>query len=297
MKKTMKKWGKKRRKGGQKTLNRQQKKCSPYASLHKIGKNTCVTPDMVVQIKNAFNRENPNKPIQTNDTRKIIETIKKEYKCSEDTCWLSTIKNASIRKQIERKIFVPEIPPEWKKNPNEWLSNINIVNVLNQYEEAYPYFRFIGPSPIDFATISNGTCITKEICSLHINNISPKNQIGIIFNLDKHNEPGSHWVSLYIDHSTNQGNGIYYFDSASTDVPNEIDLLMKRFAEESGLPIVSNSVEHQRGNTECGMYSLFFIIHMLLSNNRKKMFEQRFNSANHILKDSDVEAYRRIYFS
>jgi hypothetical protein len=27
--------------------------------------------------------------------------------------------------------FAPESPPEWKKNPNEWLSSIDIMNVMN----------------------------------------------------------------------------------------------------------------------------------------------------------------------
>ena len=35
-------------------------------------------------------------------------------------------------------------------------------------------------------------------------------QIGIVFNLDKHDQEGSHWVSMFIDLKRD---GIYYFDS------------------------------------------------------------------------------------
>ena len=31
-----------------------------------------------------------------------------------------------------------------------------------------------------------------------------KKKIGIVFNLDKHNQPGSHWVALYTDLKANQ---------------------------------------------------------------------------------------------
>jgi len=59
---------------------------------------------------------------------------------------------------------------------------------------------------------------------------------------------------------------------------------------------LSNSVEHQKGNTECGMYSLYFIIQMLLSKNRLKLFNNRFNNDSYKITDKNIEEYRSIYF-
>ena len=65
--------------------------------------------------------------------------------------------------------FAPESPPEWKKNPNEWLSSIDIIDVMKQYEKAYKCFDFIGPSPIDFDTRKlYGECVWNELCNFNI---------------------------------------------------------------------------------------------------------------------------------
>ena len=72
---------------------------------------------------------------------------------------------------------------------------------MNQYEDRFEDFLFLGPVPIDFdSKDSYGKCIIPEICKLNIKELTDDNiyKIGIIFNLDKHDQPGSHWVSLYI---------------------------------------------------------------------------------------------------
>ena len=42
-------------------------------------------------------------------------------------------------------------PVAWRKDPDKWLDSNDIENVMKQYEEAFPYFDFMGPFPIDFA--------------------------------------------------------------------------------------------------------------------------------------------------
>ena len=50
-------------------------------------------------------------------------------------------------------------------------------------------------------------------------------------------------------------------------------------------------VEHQYGNTECGVYSLFFIVHML----EDKITGHYLKT--HILKDKYMEKFRKIYYN
>ena len=61
--------------------------------------------------------------------------------------------------------------------------------------------------------------------------------MGIVFNLDPHDKPGSHWVSMYVD--LNNG-GIYYFDSYGYKPLKEIlfNLNKKLYWL---LPVTSNS--------------------------------------------------------
>jgi hypothetical protein len=287
-----------------KTMNRKttggMANCSPYSNLHKIHSNTCMTPEIVKKIQTTYNKQHPTIPILSKDTKNVQKTLERVYHCSskqQDVCLLEHLDNDSLKKEIKHTIFVPKKPKEWSKNPNEWLSNFDILDVLRQYEEAYPFFRFIGPCPIDFETTVNGVCVTRELCSFHIDKSNTKKQIGIIFNLDKHDEPGSHWVSMYIDMDDST---VYYFDSASNELPPEIDSFQKRLireCEDDGLSFVHNTVEHQRGNTECGMYSLYFIVQMLLcKDDRKRFFQTHFNSPKKRITDTSVQHYRNIYF-
>jgi hypothetical protein len=104
---------------------------------------------------------------------------------------------------MARKYFRPEKPAEWNKKETTWLDSFNLEDVMNQYEDGYDKFEFIGPVPIDFADPQNqspflgdstGKCIVDELCKLDLKDALKKGteRIGIIFNLDKHDEPGSH---------------------------------------------------------------------------------------------------------
>jgi hypothetical protein len=50
-------------------------------------------------------------------------------------------------------------------------------------------------------------------------------------------------------------------------------------------------VEHQYGNTECGIYSLYFIVHMLEDKHTAEYFK------THIMKDQYMEKFRKVYFN
>ena len=61
------------------------------------------------------------------------------------------------------------MPQSWVQNLNEWLSTIEINNVLYQYEKKYNNFKFYGAVPSD--------CPTEIYCKLSelkINNLQKK---------------------------------------------------------------------------------------------------------------------------
>jgi hypothetical protein len=214
-------------------------------------------------------------------------------------------------------VYAPFAPKDWKKNPNQWLTNFDILNVMRQYEYTYPQFRFIGPSPIDFdAKPEDDKCVTPEICTFNLakERKAGKTQFGFVFNLDEHDEPGSHWVSLFVDVPNKF---IYFFDSASLVLPPQIDVFIKR-VQKQGLEleenpvefkVYQNKVEHQFGNTECGMYSLFFIITMLTGKIYSGVRKNKRGVSNVDLKkrmelftykkvtDKMIEKYRNVYYN
>ena len=106
-----------------------------------------------------------------------------------------------------------------------------------------------------------------------------------------------------------EDNFIFYLDSAGDPIPTEIKTLVDKITQQSlnlSSPINlkyydSNQVIHQMGNTECGMYSLFFIITMLTNkhNNRKfKNIKDKLNFfKNKRIPDSYIYKYRKKYFN
>jgi len=53
----------------------------------------------------------------------------------------------------------------------------------------------------------------------------------------------------------------------------------------------NEGVEHQYGNTECGVYSLYFIVHMLEDKTTDHYLK------THVLKDEYINKFRHIYFN
>ena len=161
---------------------------------------------------------------------------------------------------------------------------------MKQYEETHKDFAFIEPSPIDFDTKDGDKCVTEDICKLNLHAYLKKGitKLDIPLNSDKHTGKGFHWVTLYIDLKKKF---VYYFDSANNKIPEEVEKLIKRLKEQIKLKELNNqSVQHQKGNTECGMYVLFFIVSML--EGRSPTY---FNKK--IISDDEVFKFRNIYFN
>ena len=139
---------------------------------------------------------------------KRIHAIMKD-KCKNDWCWTShpLLKTIADR-EMTHKTFRPRAPNDWVFHSDEgypanhkgrfvWLSNFDIDAVLKQYEEVNEFdnFRFFKSVPIDFEAIKDPLSAVN-IFKLLKDGI---NRFGVVFNLDKHNEPGSHWVSIFCD--------------------------------------------------------------------------------------------------
>jgi hypothetical protein len=144
---------------------------------------------------------------------------------------------------------------------------------MKQYEEAFPWFRFLGALPIDFSAPdpylqnkSKKQCMHPEICDLSLAKEyeQGKRAIGIIFNLDPHFKGGSHWVGLYIDFHNLKKPIVGYSDSYGFKPDKRIARLMRSLKLQApAIQLSFNARRFQKSNTECGMYSLYFIICMI----------------------------------
>jgi hypothetical protein len=283
--------------------------CSP--ALHRRDGETCLPNNALERLRRTWNRIHPRHKITTTHTRKagraaqsgasgsnarlwkeLREKMKSHYKCDTEFCAVKKIPGISSEdKSTLLSYFRPEKPEEWDKKPTQWLDSFNIEDVMNQYEAALPEFEFIGPVPIDFDKKLNplGKCVVDELCKLDCREIikQGKKKIGIIFNLDPHDMPGSHWICAFVDTTKKEA---YYFDSYGYEPPEEVKRFLARCKDQGIERVYWNDIRHQRKGSECGMYCLFVIICLL----RGRPF---YDICKNIVKDDIMNAFRDILFA
>jgi len=275
--------------------------CSPK-DKKEIKNYTCYTNKSLHKLRDLWNARHSDNQINTESPKEIHDLLSEKLKnvCNKESCWLKQqIAFGPIKNNEIIDSFAPKMPEEWKKNPNEWLSSNDIIKVMKQYEKAYKCFEFMGPTPIDFDKKQlHGECVWNELCNFNLEEQikSKKTKIGVIFNTDPHDKPGQHWISLFINIKTHS---IFFFDSTGDKAPPQVMKFVNKIKEQ-GLKLTpkivfkfdsNENVTHQYGNTECGVYSLFFIVHML----EDKVTEHYLKT--HILKDKYIEKFRKIYFN
>ena len=261
-----------RTKNFKKTIKLKHVNCSPKPK-GEINEFSCYTNKSLIKLRDLWNARHPDIKILTSSPKEIHHKLSEKLRgaCNKESCWLRQKADFGLMDSDVADSFAPESPAEWKKNPNEWLSSVDIMDVMKQYEKAYKCFDFIGPTPIDFDTRKlYGECVWDELCnfSLEDQNKNGKTKIGIIFNTDPHNKPGQPWISMFINIKKKH---IFFFDSTGDKPSAQIMALVKRIIDQ-GLKLnpkrqfkfdSNKGIEHQYGNTECGIYSLFFIAHMV----------------------------------
>ena len=232
--------------------------CSPKNSLNRY---TCFSNKLLINFANIYNSTNDDKiklydieELNNNDSKRfeLWKDIKKKMlttECKEDVCILKDKKIAGkVDKKELENTFRPVKPIEWNQNKYQWLSTTDISQVMKQYENLYHDFIFIGPVPMDFdrkVPYLLNMCVSDDLCNINISKLlkKDKTKIGIIFNLDNHDQSGSHWVSMYVDLLKGS---IYYFDSYGNPPKQEVKKLIDRIKTQGNDLIVKNKLDTKK---------------------------------------------------
>lgn len=299
-------------------LEKHRMYCSPKQQKTYAKEKTCFSKDALVRLAEAWNKTNtteaPIKGIPKLSKRRLWQELDRRMhsKCGpgKEWCWVDHLQGARPSKEVAKDLR-PVQPKEWTSKPYTWLTNFDIEDVMDQYDfDMDPSFKykFLGVFPIDFeAKTLFGKCLFEEFCGLDIARIRRKGikYIGMITNLDKHDQDGSHWTSLFVNiDATSPSFGAYYYDSVANSPPPEVMRFMNSLKEQaSRLPnadgktfhIKWNKVRHQYKGTECGMFSMAYQIRWLthLKNKSVTTFEEIVNIP---LRDEDVHALRNGLF-
>ena len=326
--------------------------CAPYiepsnlSSTKKLNKSniniiksatdeSCFSLEALRKIASKWNTTHPDKAIEYTDSttgKSLWNSINNAMsaKCNNEVCWLKQdfIKETPLSRDLLEN-FKPIMPKKWEENPREWLNTLDIRDVMNQYEVKHPDFEFIGPVPMDFdSKVGFGQCVINELCNIKLASLleKGKHRIGVIFNLDKHTQPGSHWVAMFakfppslkqlttnnstITNNSNGGNNgsnngsnsgsnevseICYWDSYGMKPNPEVVVLMNRLKEQAtelghSVNIKINKYRHQYKNSECGVYCIYFLTSFL----EGRSFE---DIVSNIITDDKMFEKRKVFFA
>jgi hypothetical protein len=299
--------------------NDQDKRCAPSKSYID---NSCFSEESLKLIASNYNKKNSDKINLNLSKAELVSELNKKLnnKCKKQTCWLRLdIVKELNNEEINENTFRP-IGPEKKDG---WLSTMHIQEVLSQYEYNNDDFVFLGAVPYDFESLPLG------ISDINFAEFEKdgKIKIGMVINLDEHWKRGSHWVALYInlkEYSVyffdslgkppkklikkfiNKVIKYFYKKKYNSNllINNVIDKLLNPKTPlanikskynyinnllEAKFNIKYNNITHQLNNSECGVYSINFIIDLLNGN--------EFDSVIHNIKrDNIMRENRKVFF-
>ena len=274
--------------------------CSPKKDKNDF---SCIDNNVIYKIGKILKEHNYK--INMDDNLKkmhksISNTLKKIKKCSSEECWrnINMITDNLTKKELKElnNSFKPKKPKSWEDNSNTWLSNVDIDNVLKQYYDKYDDYYYHGALPVDFdVETNNGSCLVDNLCEFDVDKLhkSGKNKIALVFNTDPHNKSGEHWISMYIDciGKNIEHPCIYFFDSAGNPPPKQIKEFIDDTRDNSKINFsyIENNIQHQKGNTECGIYCLHFLTYMIEDGDFMDYIQNKKN-------DKFMEKYRSIFF-
>jgi hypothetical protein len=251
--------------------------CSPYAARQTKG--SCLPPSFYEKFQSSKEELASEIGCEASNERCIVNRSNIPYK---------------EKKRILELYFRPPMPQAWKVKPDTWLNSDDIQVVMKQYEKAYPFYKFLEVAPIDFSIKDPyqedpKKCLNENFCKVNLQEELKvgKKVLGAIFNLDPHTKGGSHWVGLCIKLEENL---VCYFDSYGVEPPPQIARFMRYLTMQNPkMTLQSNGRRFQYSNTECGMYSLYFIIRMIGGESFKQFCKKR-------IPDKYMLQFRKILF-
>lgn len=209
--------------------------------------------------------------------------------CKDKLCWLKQDFVKQMKRDEQNDIKYNTYRETGPKGRFTWLNTVNLDNVMTQYQNMYPDFYYLGTVPIDFDDLDE----KHQYSNYDYNKLMKdgKYKFGVVFNLDFHYQSGSHWVALFADFKSGD---IDFFDSYGEKPHERILKLMnsmKKTCDKNNIKcrIDWNKVQHQQGNSECGVYSINFIARRLAGQTLEDTSKERTD-------DNVVNQCRKVYF-
>lgn len=240
--------------------------CSPINIVDKLADFVTAFNNKPHHAGNELHLHSDSNPDTTNKT--ILDTLKKKYNCSNETCILN---QSEVKQHIDPvlidKVLKENFKPVGPRMTRDWLSNFDIDDVLRQVQKKYEdkHFLHIPFQMRDFQKTNS------ELAQLDWDK-EYKNgyrTFGTVMNTDTSTGNGIHWFALFGDFlDDSKVFTIEYFNSSGELPLPEVDLWMKKTKHSLNFDkdvkdVVATRIQNQHSDTECGIYSLYYIISRL----------------------------------
>ncbi len=204
-----------------------------------------------------------------------VDEMKSKTGCDTEVCVVE--QNLDILNDKQRRAVGTYYKRHGPANVVErkWLSNSDIDGVLSQLGARWPDFMHLHFQMRDFVKSYN------ELRELDLSELfsGRYKTFACVLNTDVSTGSGKHWVCLFGDFRHGGSRTIEYFDSAGSAPMGEIIDWYTNVLSVRNEPVCSvnggdcddvitfkqvTSVKHQKKNTECGVYVLYYIYSRLL---------------------------------
>lgn len=234
--------------------------CAPKSVVNKLKKLTEEVDE---------NKNNDNMADQfAVDGNRLLEILKSKYNCNSETCVLS---NYEVKKYVDSDLIESVLKENFKplgpKCTKEWLSNFDIDDVLDQMKKKYKHKNFLH-IPFQMRDFEK---TGSELANLNWQDEYTKGfrTFGTVMNTDYSTGKGIHWFAIFGDFS--DGLDVFtveYFNSSGELPLPEVNAWMKKFKhslnfEKPVKDLITTRIVNQQSSSECGLYSLYYIISRL----------------------------------
>jgi hypothetical protein len=217
-------------------------------------KDTCLPKEIIKKIAKELSIENT-------QPKKIIEEAKKSLKCSSEKCLVESMNHLFDNADEQKKIKLA-FKPKGPRDNDDWLSNKDIDNVLDQWA-LDPEFKLYNVSfqMIDFDEFPDNKLLNFNAWEAYQQNYRT---FCCVLNTDVSTGPGKHWFCVFIDMRTKPFS-VEYFETGGMPIPASIHKWLVKQGALLREHIPTNNIiatdynQIQKSKTECGVFSLFYI--------------------------------------
>lgn len=265
------------------------------------------------EMLNEYKKLADTKGISTADVktpRDIVEKAKQATQCKTEKC---VAENRELRNFANPSLVKDNLKNFKVKGPansTELLNNFNIDNTLKRLTKPHKRFYPMKFQMIDFAGVKNINGEYRkgfeptELGKLYVPDLIKKGytSMGVVLNTDVRTGRGIHWFALFFNFATNPITLEHFNSSGRRSVARVRELLERcasdiktsdMFSGSSTKKVViidDPSIVHQKHDTECGMYSIYYIWNRLNNVDHRKFREKT-------IPDKMMEEFRRHVFS